>query len=72
MDARTRSPAAFALPESGRGSSIKFWGVNLSFPVLKVNSFVDILYVGRKDVRGSWAANPKSVARGNHITLKYT
>jgi hypothetical protein len=74
-DARTRSPAGFALPTSGRGSSIKSFGVNLSFPALKLNSLiVDILgdgtFVGGGDIKGSWAANPKSATRGNHMNGK--
>lgn len=72
-DARTRSPAGFALPTSGRGSSIKSLGVNVSFSALKLNSLIvdiwqDGTFVGGDDIKGSWAANPKSAARGNHMS----
>ena len=62
-DARTRSPAGFAFPAFGRGSSIRSLGVNLSCPALKVNSLM-VDMAGGDDIKGSWAANPKSVMRG--------
>ena len=47
LETNARSRAAFDLPKSGRGSSIKSLGVNLSFPPLKLDSqIVDILRDG--------------------------
>jgi hypothetical protein len=73
-EARTRSPTGFALPTSGRGSSIRFLGVNLSSPALKRNTLVDISRDGGgDDIKGSWAANPKSAApaRENHMSVRW-
>jgi hypothetical protein len=70
-DTRTRSPAAFALPVSGRGSSIKSLGLNLSFPVFNSNSLImgDGMPAGGEDINGSCAANPRSATRGNHMLI---
>ena len=71
MDEKTRSPAAFAWPAPGRGSSIKSFGVNLSSPVFKLNSdiWADGMPAGGEDINGSCAANPRSATPGNHMLV---
>jgi hypothetical protein len=43
-------------------------GVNLSCPALKLNSLLVDISAGGDDIKGSWAANPKSEMRGNHMS----